>query len=127
MSEGGTLKDSLHGFWKGIKRLVRIGHNDQRASWLAHLLICWSATGAVGAIGLIFHMPLLFAGWASLGMLLYFTVREVGDAYAHRKRGDWNHQQDGRGSISARYDAWGDICGPISVCATTWLMVLLSR
>ena len=122
MSEGGNIKDTGEGVLKGLKRIWRIGHNDQRASWLAHMAVSLGVMSAGGLIGAILRNASFYAALGGSAVFLYFVVREVGDAYAHRKRGDWNELQDGPGSISARYDAWGDILGPLTTVLAAWLL-----
>ena len=122
MAEGGGLKDIWGGVRKGVSRFARKvwawGHNDQRASWLMH--------AAVAALGTQFIHDVLGIHesdtWGATVMLVFYGLRELGDAYSHRRKKEWrrlNRDVNWRGKVrrgvNPAYDGWADFIGPLGV------------
>ena len=131
MAEGGTFRDSWDGSKKGVTRFVKKvwfwGHNDQRASWIMHIMVCvavsLAATGVAYLVGgrdqVLNHVYAI----ASIVMMVFYGLRELGDARAHRKKKDWNKidkdtnwQGKQKLGVSAAYDGWADFLGPFAHC-----------
>ena len=136
MSEGGTAGDGARGLAKGFARFFRKvwfwGHNDQRASWLMHLLVSVAVAYAARFVGWSLAMEdLPWYAYGATAAALFYTYREIGDAYAHRKAGDWNkidRDTNWAGKIklgvSAAYDGWADWGFPFSHCVGAWGMTV---
>ncbi len=137
VTHGGGIKNIVHGTWYGARRLCTRfwawGHNDQRASWLMHWLIC-VAVSTVAAFVVWLEEPgkaqLGYAAMASL-MFLVFLFRETGDEDYWRKKGMWDvldKDRNWRGKlrlgVSRRFDKAGDLTGPFFNCGTAWMVWL---
>ena len=133
MSEGGTFRDSWDGASKGVIRFAKKvwfwGHNDQRASWLMHLLVSVAIAWAFKYVGWV-STWLSDHPWYAYGAtaaMLFYGWRELGDARYHRRVGDWNKidkdtnwQGKEKRGVSAAYDGWADWLGPLAHCVGAW-------
>lgn len=136
MSEGGGIKDDVKAVEEGAGRFAKkvwwFGHNNQIASHAAHWSI--SALGSIAA-ALLLDEPLdpevgyMFGAFI---MMVLYGIRELGDARAHRKAGDWktvDHDKSWSGKDEegedAEYDGWDDWLAPAYNFATSVLVALV--
>ena len=133
MADGGSFLDGARETWKGVKRMPRVafrlvhhpfptfgefwrhvwkvGHDDQRASWFAHYLVCATFSAFIGGVfwavdGLRFggEGALTYTeGYFSAAVLafLFYLYREAGDTRYHELEAkDWDeldHDTDWQG------------------------------
>lgn len=133
VTHGGGLKNVEHGVEQGFEKKARKlwawGHDDQRASWLMHFLICLTPTAVLGR--LFQHVPYVALGVASF-MWIVFMCREAGDEDKWRAEGKWDTiDRDTswlgklRLGVTRRFDKIGDLTGPTFNMVVWWVAWLV--
>ena len=142
MADGGSWRDIWRGASRGFDRAVRLaavfwahphfalvrplpflrhvwawGHGDQRASWVCHGMICWTA--AMVGEHVFDGRGRLVAGV----MAAIYVLREIGDMWFHRRvakdvdREDEDVDWQGRKKLGVTplYDGFADAWVPCAV------------
>ena len=129
---GGNIKSGVvYGFKRFFLKIWAWGHNDQRASWLMHGLICIAASLAfaflVTAIDAFGRTSLFWYSIMASVMFVVFLFRETGDEDYWRRKGMWDvldKDTNWRGKIrlgvSRRFDKIGDLLGPLFNFVVAW-------
>ena len=94
-------------------------------TWVAHGLICWGASAFLGAAFALTTgwNGLVVQAFASLGLLVFFLVREAGDELEHKAEGEWNDPQ-WEDKVTYSADQIGDLMGPVFVALASWAAVV---
>ena len=142
VTHGGDVKNIEHGVEEGVEKDARKvwawGHDDQRASWLMHFLICagGSSVPSIAAVllGAAPARVVLIYAVAAFGMWCVFMAREAGDEDYWRKRGKWDAIDRDRSwlgklrlGVTRRFDKIGDLTGPSFNMLTAWIVYGLLR
>ena len=144
MADGGSWRDTMTALRTGAHRVFHFfahpwhpdygafrflpfcehvwawGHDDQRASWLAHITV--SVCMASLAMLLPFDEDKTGYVFGATFALVFYGLRELGDMVWHRARArdatkvdedvDWQGRQ--KRGVDPEYDGWADFDGPMA-------------